>query len=1089
MSDFNFRLNKQGPVGPRGLVGPEGFSPEITEEANTPTEYKLRVTNKNETFVTPNLMIDVADQGGTYIRKDEETGELYYGIADQASELASGEVKLASDTDIEQDSDTTAITPKKVKDLLKSGTGGDVDKAYVDAADNNLQQQISAADGEIAAIETDLLDVDTSIKGLGTRVAANETEIDSLGESVETLDTDVDELQSDVADLKTADNEIRGLISTNTDDIESNTQSIEGFQTALGLTNTSVQNLSDNKQDLLESGINIKTINNASILGSGNIEISGGSGSGTNDYNQLSNKPSINGRELVGDVTIEAGVGSYTDLTDKPTLSGTTIEGEVTLKTINGQELVGSGDIVIEGGGGGVAQVQADLEQTDDTAVDFIKNKAGHFPETAIDLADTNISSLRYGNSKGFYKQLSNARATLANGYPWEGEACSLEILPAGMFQGQEYATQRAVSIITNQQAIRTCGVVGSTETWSAWKFGAITTDLEGKQDELVSGTNIKTINNESILGSGNITIEGGGGSIDPSVLESKQDKLTPVAPIEINKLAQNCQDVTFSSDGNTVTLKPNTLYPSTTWNSELSEITLNGYDSNYPANSFYGSYVDIQYKLKDLSSANRNSLTFRLSFNEGVMYGILSGNEFVPKFVINPSSSAQIMFLGEGTANGNTAILPVTSLKTGSTFSKGFNSSARGLALWLNEYVVACSSSSYSSKLTLSTAETAIIDSCNCVRIFNTSSSSTLQKPTTNLGIWENALLTPSFAPRQENQTAISINKKPVLCTISGAMTDGTLFTEEFASNREFRKWHTSNKATVKTLKIACPDGTLLFNELYDYTILQYYPELITLDLTECNIFGVSSYQYLAVSQNHKLVNLLLAPGAYDIYSPQFGLGNTIKTYDLRHISYNKTQQRLANIWYTDPPDLKFVGYPRQTVISTEYSYPDTGLTGSDISDDCVVDFNDSTANTLNGLYNGRTKFPNPNFKNLVLTNPVRAERLMWRYAGVEFDGSSIDVDFDGDFDSAFYECTNLEKLVLGNKNKVTATSLRSFVSGCSALEHVDMSNVEINSDTDLSRSFYKVPTSCEILVYDQTAADLLAAEYPDHTFTVKTA
>ena len=45
-------------------------------------------------------------------------------------------------------------------------------------------------------------------------------------------------------------------------------------------------------------------------------------------------------------------------------------------------------------------------------------------------------------------------------------------------------------------------------------------TTWSGKQDALVSGTNIKTINNESILGSGNITIQGGGGSItiDPSL-------------------------------------------------------------------------------------------------------------------------------------------------------------------------------------------------------------------------------------------------------------------------------------------------------------------------------------------------------------------------------------------------------------------------------------------------------------------------------------------------------------------------------------------------------------------------------------------
>ena len=40
----------------------------------------------------------------------------------------------------------------------------------------------------------------------------------------------------------------------------------------------------------------------------------------------------------------------------------------------------------------------------------------------------------------------------------------------------------------------------------------AVQQSLSGKQDTLVSGTNIKTINNESILGSGNITISGGGG-------------------------------------------------------------------------------------------------------------------------------------------------------------------------------------------------------------------------------------------------------------------------------------------------------------------------------------------------------------------------------------------------------------------------------------------------------------------------------------------------------------------------------------------------------------------------------------------------
>lgn len=47
----------------------------------------------------------------------------------------------------------------------------------------------------------------------------------------------------------------------------------------------------------------------------------------------------------------------------------------------------------------------------------------------------------------------------------------------------------------------------------------AITAATSTKQDTLVSGTNIKTINNQSILGEGNITIEGGGSiTIDPSL-------------------------------------------------------------------------------------------------------------------------------------------------------------------------------------------------------------------------------------------------------------------------------------------------------------------------------------------------------------------------------------------------------------------------------------------------------------------------------------------------------------------------------------------------------------------------------------------
>lgn len=55
----------------------------------------------------------------------------------------------------------------------------------------------------------------------------------------------------------------------------------------------------DNKQEQLISGTNIKTINNTSILGSGNIEIEGGG----SDYPDITNKPKINNVELNGNKT------------------------------------------------------------------------------------------------------------------------------------------------------------------------------------------------------------------------------------------------------------------------------------------------------------------------------------------------------------------------------------------------------------------------------------------------------------------------------------------------------------------------------------------------------------------------------------------------------------------------------------------------------------------------------------------------------------------------------------------------------------------------------------------------------------------
>ena len=63
--------------------------------------------------------------------------------------------------------------------------------------------------------------------------------------------------------------------------------------------------------------------------------------------------------------------------------------------------------------------------------------------------------------------------------------------------------------IITDAEGADLSNYYTKSETSGATE---ISTALGNKQNTLVSGTNIKTINNESILGEGNITIEGGGG-------------------------------------------------------------------------------------------------------------------------------------------------------------------------------------------------------------------------------------------------------------------------------------------------------------------------------------------------------------------------------------------------------------------------------------------------------------------------------------------------------------------------------------------------------------------------------------------------
>lgn len=82
----------------------------------------------------------------------------------------------------------------------------------------------------------------------------------------------------------------------------------------------------DNKQDTLVSGTNIKTINGESVLGEGNIVISG-SGETVDAYTK-------------------------TETNDLLAAKQDTLVSGTNIKTVNGNSLLGEGDLVISGGGG-----------------------------------------------------------------------------------------------------------------------------------------------------------------------------------------------------------------------------------------------------------------------------------------------------------------------------------------------------------------------------------------------------------------------------------------------------------------------------------------------------------------------------------------------------------------------------------------------------------------------------------------------------------------------------------------------------------------------------------------------------------------
>ena len=342
----------------------------------------------------------------------------------------------------------------------------------IDSSISDISARLKTANDNIAnkADQSELANYYTNSKGtaLEGRVSSAEQNITGLQEDIQTLDSKIQTdyvsnssistnyyLKKDVYNKQ----EIADTVEILRTDI-SNTYEQKGhYDSAIYTLNTSVNKLEtkiQKKQDRLVSGTNIKTINNESILGSGNIE--------------------VKGKEHVSLTYAEWEALSYDEqMADKvylikdaenvyqaPLVSGTNI------KTINGNSILGEGNIEIQGGGGGggtskhqnITQAEYDALTPEQKQADIV------YFITDADVVYATPEQVQ---------EVQNSVNTLS---------------------GRVETTETEINNIKNAGY-------------------ATKTEVSAKQDTLVSGTNIKTINGNSILGSGNIKIQGVGGSGD----------------------------------------------------------------------------------------------------------------------------------------------------------------------------------------------------------------------------------------------------------------------------------------------------------------------------------------------------------------------------------------------------------------------------------------------------------------------------------------------------------------------------------------------------------------------------------------------
>lgn len=290
---------------------------------------------------------------------------------------------------------------------------------------------------------------------------------------------------------------------------------------------TDLKDALDSKQDELVSGTNIKTINNQSITGSGNIEINSGVwGNITGDISdQTDLQAALNAKANTSTLATVATSGSYNDLSDKPTIGS----GTITIKK--------NGESIDSFGLNQTASQNINIEVP--TKVSDLTNDSGFISDVAWgDITGTLSSqtdlSSALNSKQDTISDLSTIRSGAAAGATAVQPDAIADMATETWVSQQDYATNTALTdgLATKQNTISDLATIRS-----GAEKGATAVQPADLAKVATSGS-YNDLSNKPTIGNATLTIKKNGTTVDTFSANATANKsINITVPTNTNEL------------------------------------------------------------------------------------------------------------------------------------------------------------------------------------------------------------------------------------------------------------------------------------------------------------------------------------------------------------------------------------------------------------------------------------------------------------------------------------------------------------------------------------------------------------------------